>query len=285
MTEIYGMLLITYYVFTVAFMFFLYYKNGIAYTVDEQKCACVKEPPSDMTHSELSILLYNKITPSVFICTVIDMISKNIFIVEKSEKEYYLLQDKKVSVDLTDSEKYVLDILNRIRDGKDSLSLTQIFNYCDSKRNKEEFSTDYGVWMKIARGEVKNKFYEEKKYYNVVNIIVFLGIVLLLINLVLGFNTMAGFILIVPIVALPQYFSMLSKRTKDSTIEYYKWLSFKDNLERTTSFSLSRTETFRYLCYGIILNVENLDKKIFKTDFIKYLHKSLCKSIDSIGKK
>ncbi|MDD2392302.1 MAG: DUF2207 domain-containing protein [Bacilli bacterium] len=283
MTEIYGLLLITYYVFTVGFMFFLYYKNGLSHPIEEQ--TGVETPPSALTYSELSVLLYNKIIPSVFICTVIDLISKNFFIVEKTDKEYYLIPANITYKGLTNSEKYVLEMLSRIRDDKGSLSLTQIFNYCDSKKNKDGFSIDYGVWKKIARKEVTKKFYEEKKFYNAVNIIVFIGVVFLIINLLFGLNTIAGFILIIPIAALPQYFNMLNKRTKESNIEYNKWLCFKDYLEKTSSFSLSRTDTFKYLSYGIILDVESLSNKIFKTDFIKYLHKALCKCISAIGIK
>lgn len=283
MTEIYGLLLITYYVFTVGFMFFLYYKNGLSHPIEEQ--TGVETPPSELTYSELSVLLYNKITPSVFICTVIDLISKNFFIVEKTDKEYYLIPANITDKGLNNSEKYVLEMLSRIRDDKGFLSLTQIFNYCDSKKNRDGFSIDYGVWKKIARKEVTKKFYEEKKYYNAVNIIVFIGVVFLIINLLYGLNTIAGFILIIPIAVLPQYFNMLHKRTKESNIEYNKWLCFKDHLEKTSSFSLSRTDTFKYLSYGIILDVESLSNKIFKTDFIKYLHKALCKCISAIGIK
>lgn len=283
MTEIYGLLLITYYVFTVGFMFFLYYKNVLSHPTEEQ--TGVETPPNELTYSELSVLLYNKITPSVFICTVIDLISKNFFIVEKTDKEYYLIPANITEKGLTNSEKYVLEMLSRIRDDKGSLSLTQIFNYCDSKKNRDGFSIDYGVWKKIARKEVTKKFYEEKKYYNAVNIIVFIGVVFLIINLLFGLNTIAGFILIIPIAALPQYFNMLHKRTKESNIEYNKWLCFKDHLEKTCYFSLSRTDTFKYLSYGIILDVESLSNKIFKTDFIKYLHKALCKCISAIGIK
>lgn len=283
MTEVYGLLLISYYIAVVAIVILIYYKNGVAYKVSAPKE--VTTPPSDLTYAELSMLLYNKLSPDVFICTVIDLISKNIFIVEKSEKEYFLFKDENVKVNLTESEKYILKILDSMRDDKEALSLTQIFEYCNSRHNKGDFSINYSVWKKITISEVKKHFYEEKIFYNVVRVMTFLGIALVVLDILLGVNTIAGYIAIVPIIGLPQFFNKVCKRTEEYTLEYEKWLVFKDYLIEHNSFALSRTETFKYLCYGIMLDIRDFDKKIFKTDFIKYLCKALYNNIRMIGKE
>lgn len=281
MTEVYGLLLIAYYLTVVALMILLYYYNGMAHKVAEPKDVVL--PPSNLTYGELSLLLYNKIVPEVFIANVITLINKNVFVVEKTDKEYYLFKEK-TNANLTESEKYALTIIDTIRDGKDSISLTEIFDYCKSKHNRSEFSINYGVWYKIVKNEVKKNFYEQKKFYNVVRVVSFVGIALLLLNIILSINTIAGYLLLVPIIVLPQFFIRITKRTKEYTLEYYKWMKFKEYLNTTNSFALSRAETFNYLCYGIVLGIENFDKKIFRTDFIKYLCKSLYANISAIKK-
>ena len=58
----------------------------------------------------------------------------------------------------------------------------------------------------------------------------FLGIALVVLDILLGVNTIAGYIAIVPIIGLPQFFNKVCKITEEYNLEYEKWLVFKDYL-------------------------------------------------------
>ena len=74
--------------------------------------------------------MYKKIVPEVLTSSILDLIDNEYLGVETRDNEYYLYEKGGNIEKLKQSDKYLLNILNRIIDGKKNVSLTKLYNFC-----------------------------------------------------------------------------------------------------------------------------------------------------------
>ena len=74
---------------------------------------------------------------------------------------HYGFYDVKPAYEINVSGMINTQIINRIIDGKKSISLTALSNYCNSKKNAKDFLINYEIYTKILRNESTNIPYFE----------------------------------------------------------------------------------------------------------------------------
>lgn len=238
LTFIYQILVGIWYLFALLLILYLYFHNSIPHKVKIEKQDL--KPSSNLEAGELSILMYRKIEPQVLSVTILNLIKKGVIILKKIDSDYqFEIVNLSGRMKLARSENVIKEFLLSI--GKDNIfTLTEFKNYCGSKRGDTEFLFQFDLWKNVLRKESSTKqFFENKKGYGMVKLMKNFGTLLFLTNFIGGYHTITGYVLILPALLLPLFFSKLYKRTKFYHEEYIRWMNFKDDLEHLSDQDLS----------------------------------------------
>lgn len=239
-------------------LFYLYYVNKKPYktTFLEEKYDKV---PSSLTPSELSMLLYKKMIPSVFTANFLLLIENGIVAVEKRGNDYLFLLHECETI--TDSQKELTILLfHEIGDG-DIVYLSQIERFCMDHSGCSTFLSGYQLWKSSLYREVKYQFYEQKKGYTIINIFRNAAIFLIIVNFLTKTNSILVYLLLFPAYFLYLYFYKIYKRTEAANDDYYKWLGYKHYLVEKSKFT--KTEERNASIYGLILKcISVVEKKL-----------------------
>lgn len=222
--------------------------------------------PSKKVAVELSLLIYKKITPEVLTVSVLSMVDKGIFRLEKVNDDYLLRLNSNVNQNkLLASERFIITLLIDTMGELDYVSFSKISSFCDSNHGRAEFSLNYDLWLSIIRKETTlTDYYEPKTCYTKVISYKYIGLILFLANIVLGYHSIIGYGMILPSLFLEFYFMKIFKRTKLANDEYYKWLSFKKYLPKLEDAPEVNQNELLY--YGFLLKVKNIEK-LLNTDY------------------
>lgn len=258
---IYYIICIIWYLSFIGFILYLYFNDSKPY-VSKFKEQFFTKIPSNLNPGELSNLMYKKITPEVFTATIFFLVKRGYFTLRRT-KEDFILSLKDESIKLSRSQELVKSILiNDIGDGN-QVTFKQIGDYCKGSHNCSSFLLNYQIWVKIMIKESNRKrFYEEKLEYIQVKSVRFIGLVLFILNIILGFHSLIGYFIIVPACFIVLYFCKIYKRTESANEEYSKWLAFKRYLEHIDEFEYKKEDIASYLIYGLVLKMPNLEQKL-----------------------
>ena len=114
----------------------------------------------------------------------------------------------------------------------------------------------------IIKEANKKSFYEEKTKYNQVKFMKTLGMILFVVNIILGYHSLIGYFIIVPSCFIVLYFYKIYKRTESANEEYHKWLAFKNYLENIEEYFYEKENIGSYIIYGLVLKIPNLEQKL-----------------------
>lgn len=221
--------------------------------------------PSNLNPGELSNLMYKNISPNVFTATVMFLVKKGVLTLKRTKEDFVFIHNN-VDTILSPSQHVVINILiQKIGNGK-RVTFKQIEEYCKSSYNSTEFLSSYQLWKKMMIKESsKKRFYEEKTEYNQVQFLKVTGIILFLLNIILGFHSLIGYFIIMPACFIVLYFYKIYKRTEKANEEYHKWLAFKRYLINIDKCFFEPENIGSYIIYGLVLKIPNLEQKL--TDF------------------
>ena len=235
--------------------------------------------PSNLNPGELSNLMYKNISPNVFTATIMFLVKKGVLILKRKNEDFVLSLNNK-DINLSPSQHVVVTMLiDNIGNGK-QVTFKQIEDYCKSSHNSTEFLSNYQLWKKMMIKESnKKRFYEEKCEYNQVKFLRGTGIVLFLLNIILGFHSLIGYFVIIPAYFIVWYFYKIYKRTKNANEEYYKWLAFKCYLNNIDEYFYEPENIGSYIIYGLVLKMPKLEKKLTNFHCVEKLNDIINRSV------
>lgn len=221
--------------------------------------------PSNLNPGELSNLMYKKISPDVFTATIMFLVKKGVLTLKRTKDDFVLILNK-IDVNLSPSQRLVINILIDNIGNKQQVTFKQIEDYCKSSHNSTDFLLNYQLWNKMMIKESnKKKFYEQKNEYNQISFIRATGIGLFLLNIILGYHSLIGYFIIIPACFVAFYFYKIYKRTENANEEYHKWLAFKRYLINIDEYFYEKENIGSYIIYGLVLKLPDLEQKL--TDF------------------
>lgn len=202
------------------------------------------------------MLFHRKIIPEVFTSYIIKLIYKKKINVSVENGDYIFKINRGNNYELIKSEQMIMDILFGSIGFNQSVKLSEIESYSTSKYSASEFLTNYYVWERIIQKETLGyKYFEPKQGYRSLMIYKYIAIILIIINLIMGYHFILAYCLFIPSLLLNYIFSQTYKRTEDANNQYHKWLSFKQYLATFNELEeeLDTDNVFKLLIYGVVL--------------------------------
>lgn len=268
---IYYSLCIVWYLAFIGIMTYLYFNDSRPYTT-KVKGKIYRQIPSRLHPGELSNLLYKKIVPEVFTATILVLLKKGVLELKKTKNSHIIVLGKQ-EYKLSHSQKLVCNILINDMGNGEQVTFKQIEDYCNSSHSCSEFLFNYQMWVKMMIKESnKKRFYEDKREYNQVKSIRLLGVILFILNIVMGYNSPIGYFIIIPSLFIVLYFYKIFKRTEVANEEYTKWLAFKRYLQGIDKFKYNKEEIDNYIIYGLILKLPSLEQKLRDNHYAETLN-------------
>ena len=269
----YFLILITWYIIYIIFMVYLYFRYSRPYKVKKISKYC-KDIPEKLNPTELSMLIYHKITPSTLSATIAYLIEQGLVIrdgniLRKIESEQLLSTSQNSAIEI------LFDVLG---DGK-KVDVTKIDGFCHSNSTATDYLLAYDIWNNLALREASNKqFYVQKLDYELVRWFQIIGYVLAVLNFVFGIHNVMGYVIVLTAYFILQYFYKTYKRTREYNEEFYKWLGFGNYLATFSSKDEMNVNHSTALVYSLILDkVSHTEQVLRNEQFLTNLDKSLQK--------
>ena len=257
-------LLICWYIGCAFFFIYLYLLHSKPYEATFRE-SLYTTIPSFLEPAELSFLLYHKIVPETLAATIIYLIDQQVLLVKK-EQDYIIALNPDYHGKLSQGYSYAIDILMDIMGDGKQVHLSEIYHFCEDKRNNSVFLLNYQLWGKIISKEANaHQFFEPKWNYSKVQFYKYFGFGLFILNILLSYHFLLGYFMIIPAYLLSHYFYKIYKRTVEANEEYVKWMAFRNHLMHIKGFEVERKDIRKYMMYGILLKVKNVEKDLLNT--------------------
>ncbi|MDD3392588.1 MAG: DUF2207 domain-containing protein [Bacilli bacterium] len=241
------------YLIYICYTIYLYLNCSVPY--DSNIKGPITKAPRFINPAALSILFYNKITPEVLTSTILILIKRGSLIIKMNEGQSYIYKPSH-DISTSDSQRIIVDLLIDTIGNGEKVSIKQIHDFCNNNHNSTDFLNDYYIWKKVIYKEImKNTYFEPKTVYIHIKDIRLLGIILFVLNIILGYHTILGYFVIIPAFALMAYFKNVYKRTRKANDEYHKWLEYKKYLKTFNNEDDKETLWSLYI-YGLIIKAD-----------------------------
>ena len=268
--SMYNVIVIFWYLVSFFTILMIYYKCIKRYASKNERKVYEKNPKK-ISNGELSYLMYKNIIPEVFTSTILDLINRNYLVVTEENGEYYLSEGSANTSRLSQSEKYLLDMINRMIDGKKSISITKLGNYSNHKKDGVDFLINYQVYLKILRNESNNvPYYETKLIYSTMDIYKNVTYFIWLLSFVFTYYkyySILVYLLIIVSFLINELSIKSYKRTKDANDLYFDYIAYKNYLNEIDKLEYDKKEINHYIMTGLILKVKGVSEKLNQGDF------------------
>lgn len=227
--------------------------------------------PNDDKAYIIDYLMNKKVTTKTFLVTILDLISQNKILIEKSsnDEEDYIFILPQSDFSGTTVEKEVIEILFNIVGNNNKCSLKNLKNYGKNQYNSNILYKKYISFAKKVKKEIEYKNYF-KKESKIKNLCKNLSMVILCISLILGFFiygneyiSVLNYYLLTISFGLA-YYIILAKdknRTRKGIMEYSKWLAHKRFLRDFGKFDSKELQEIvlwdRYFVTAVTLGCSN----------------------------
>lgn len=140
--------------------------------------------------------------------------------------------------------------------------------------NTSDLSLEYSLWKSLAIKESSSKqFFIQKKEYDVINLFQLISYLLAVVNFVLGFHYLVGYLSVLLSIILLQYFYNVYKRTPEYDKQFYSWIAFSTYLSSIKSVDDIEEDKDLIILYSIILNkIDHVEKVLFNDNFLTNLN-------------
>lgn len=280
--NIYNIVVIFWYLVSL-FMILFIYSNCIKRYKSKNEKKQYEKNPKKISNSELSYLMYKNLIPEVFAASMLDLINKKHLVVEEMDGEYFISLSFINNSKLSQSDKYLMDMINRIIDGKKNISLTSLGHYCDNKKNATDFLINYEIYLKILRNESTNvPYFETKLIYSKVSLYKNISYGLWLLAFFFTFYkyySILGYLVIVISFIINEMFLKAYKRTEDANDLYFDYMAYKNYLIDIDKLGYDEKEINDYIMASLILKAEGVSEKLGQGDFPIELNSSINRCI------
>lgn len=270
-------IMIMWYIYYIYLIIKLYLNNSKPYSCDE----IIDVKNIDIPLEDLSLTIYKKIKLDLLVANIVKLINERKIKLEKYNNDFLLTKncdDKEISkIDYN-----IIDLLFNMIGSDNTVTLNQINSFCNNNTNSSSFLMFYEIWKKLAFVNSNySKIFEKKLDYNKVKCIQRIGILLFILNIILKFNFIIGFFMIIPSIFITIYFYNISKLTKKYSDYYYSFLNFRREIRENKEL-LNNNSYFQYSiilkCYDNALNdnkkdftrkLDNVIRKCYTNAFFK----------------
>lgn len=226
----------------------------------------IKSIPSDLGIIELSNLFNRKLNINTLAAYAQNLINRGLLKIQIIDDKEFIIKndyDKRPSI----SDAATINLLLNIMGDGDRVTIDNLKNFSQSKRNRNILLTEWSLWCKIMKKEnYRHIFFEPKTHYGLIKFMSYFGVFIFFINIIFKLDFNLCYYSFLPSIILSILFSKIYKRTYPSNIEYHKWLSFKKYLENI-EISDDITSVEDYIIYGTCLGVHNIESKLTKHDY------------------
>lgn len=251
---------------TVLFLY-LYLKKDKEYKTDF-KDKYFEEIPNERAPELLGILFKGEAKEGFFVASILEMIRKNIvrIAITNDKKDYILINNSKRNVVLSKGEYYLIKWLFHYLGNDYEVSLQAIVS--QSKKNAGFFSHCFHEWSNIVEVDAAQQNIFENKGTILNDLIPYFGISFLLsiynVLFVQGY-VVAGIIFVLTI-AFIVYTNTFQKRTRESILEYRKWVAFENYIKKEDNrlHELDSDSLSKLAVYCRVLNLQKYFEKIYK---------------------
>lgn len=266
--KLYIIILVLYYLFYIGVVLYLYFKLSRPYPGKPLE-RFNKNIPEKLNPIELSILIHHKIVPQVYTATILYLINIKALLKTKEKGKLCLTINNDFSGKLSHSQQYVLDFLIKIVGDNKRVTFKEINEYCDDANGASTFLLNYDVWKRMATKEgSKKQFFEPKTHYMLASWTRNIGLILFILNIILGVHSYLGYFVIIPALFIVFYFSKVYKRTQKYNEQFYLWLEYGNYMKHINELGYEAKDINTILIYSIIL------------DKLEYVEPHLCDNND-----
>lgn len=227
--------------------------------------------PESISPAELSIFMGHGINTRTLLASLFDLASREYLIMEEIEidtgsknkrkftieknleKEFLFIKTSKSTIDLLDHERFLMDWLFKLGNGKEVSTLT-IENY--RKKHLTQFTKALNTWTKKVQENLESRDYYDpsgKKASGYILIISLFGFIIGLFSALN--NALYGILLIILALGLIIYTIHLYTRKSDKGhIQHLLWKDFKDDISALDRNKMNISED-KTLIYAIALGI------------------------------
>lgn len=275
---VYNTIIIVWYGVFAILMLYLYLKSFKPYKT-EFNDEFYTQIPSDLNLIELSNLINRNLNANTLAAYIINLINMGKLKIEVIDDKEYITKGAYIGQMTIGDEATIKLLLGTMGDGN-KVSISDIYNFCERKKNKTVLLMEYQIWCKIMRKEnYRHIFFETKEEYGLVKFIAFCGVLIFFVNVLAGIENFLGYSVLVPIFILLLIFSKIYKRTREANEEYKKWIAFKEYLDNINSFDIQVTQPEEYITYGTCLGIKGLEAKITNHNYCDKITEAINRSV------
>lgn len=237
-----------------------------------------REFPSNHSPEIIEYLINKKVTTVSLSASILNIIYKKGFIIEKKQIEKGILRkkmvddyelinnDRDLKEELTEEEKMLRSWLLSSFGNKDRFLLSDLKSVDNSEKNAREFVNKFNKWVNaVERKAMKENFFEDTTGKKV-PIILFSCIPFVMVYMYIEYNPMVLLLALLGILFII-YVCISKKRTKTGNELYIKWMALKNFLKDFGSFKEKELPDIKlwekYLVYAHVFGIaEELRKQM-----------------------
>ncbi len=235
----------------------------------------LRDFPADYSPGVVEYLIDKKITDKSLSAAILNLINKKVITVdsvESDKNDYIFKQDEKTKENITESEKYVLEMLFSIIGDKNGVTLKRIKNYSDPHNTTSFFNTYNNFINSIKTEANKEDFFRNPPTINVITLVVsILGCIITVMNISYETDFLLGFIAFIPSIVTVIIVMMQKYRSKKGVLHYKKWMALKHFMEDFGTMDEKELPEIivweKYLVYATVLGCADKLERDMRTRF------------------
>lgn len=259
-------------------IFFDYYRKHDKEYESSFNMQYYRDFPSNHSPEIIEYLISKKVTSVSLSASLLNIIYKKGFLIEKKQVERGILvkkmvddyelisNDKDLKEALTEEEKLLRDwLLSSVGDGSRFL-LSALKSVDNSESKAREFIADFNRWVRaVEKTAVKENFFEDTSSKKVL-VILFACIPFIMVYMYIEYNAMVLLLAVVGVLFII-YVSSSKKRTRNGNDLYRKWMGLKNFIKDFGNFEERELPEIKlwekYLVYAHVFGIaEELRKQM-----------------------
>lgn len=226
--------------------------------------------PEDCSPAVASYLTLSHNNTEVIVATILDLVRKGYFKIEKNEKEgkptnLNIIKIKNQDEKLLKHESFFIQwIIDTIGTGND-VDIENINKYGENYNDK--FLEDFNKWQNLVKKETEDKGYFDLKVKKYGYILTVFSIIFFIISIAtIAYGVIYGlFPLIISIIVFIYGLTLLSRKSDEGHVQYKKWKKFIKYMKNTKKININKEDLIypldMTLIYAIALglNTDILD--------------------------
>ena len=252
------------------FIFINYYKKHDKEYKSTFTGKYFRDFPSKHSPEYVEYLISKNVTSTAYSASILNIIYKKGFLVEKTQREkgiirkklvdeyVFILNNKALKEKLTPEEEMLRSSLISMFGINDRISLQDIKNVGNSESASREFINEYNKWVNtVKKNAIKENFFEDTLSKKTIAIL-YACIPFILVFMYIEYNPLVIILAILSIILII-YLCISKKRTKEGNELYRKWMALKNFIKDFGNFEEKELPDIKlwekYLVYAHIFGI------------------------------